>query len=130
PEGPRACSACSKVEQAQREGQVPQAPQYLENYLGLERDDTDARARYGLLLRDAAKTPQAKMRAFLALEQALQRGCEREDVRRAAAELCVDFRRFAEAREGLNALLQAHPDDADLMRWLGLCELRAREPEK
>src|SRR5437764_1426051 len=120
-------STFEQAEQAQREGQVPQALEYLENYLGLERDDTDARARYGLLLRGEAKTPPAKLRAFLALEQALQRGCEREDVRRAAAELCVDFRRFTEAREGLTALLQAHPDDADLMRWLGLCELRARQ---
>src|SRR5205823_5813445 len=70
-------SMFEQAEQAQREGQIPQALEYLENYLGLDLDDTDARARYGLLLRDAAKTPQGKLRAFLVLEQTLQRGCER-----------------------------------------------------
>jgi tetratricopeptide (TPR) repeat protein len=114
--------------QAEREGEPAQAVEHLERYLGLAPDDKDARARYGLLLFNQARNRAARLRAFLVLEDVLRRDPRRADVRRPAAELSVQFGRFSEARESLEALLRESPTDADLARLRGLCELGAQDP--
>jgi tetratricopeptide (TPR) repeat protein len=115
---------------AEQEGRPAEAADALEQYVSLTPDDTDALARYGTLLRQAARTPQDLVRAFLVLEQALRRDAGRADVRRQVAELGVRFGRFQQAREDLDLLLKDNPDDVALLQLRGLCELGDRKPDE
>src|SRR5205085_428120 len=63
-----------------------------------------------------------RFQALAVLERALQIDDTRQDVRRKAAKLALDFNQYAEAREYLSALQQATPDDAELEHLRGLCE--------
>jgi tetratricopeptide (TPR) repeat protein len=83
-------------------------------------------ARYGLLEKALARTPQDRLRAFFVLEKALGMGIDRRDVRRALVDLAMDLSdrdpgRISDARENLEALLEASPGDADLEQRLGRC---------
>src|SRR5947209_3228521 len=80
--------------QAEREGDPALTADYLQQYLGLEPNDVDARARLGLLLFGRAKSRPEQLRAFLVLDDVLRRDPQRQDVRRAATELAVRFGRF------------------------------------
>jgi tetratricopeptide (TPR) repeat protein len=120
-----AAAMIDQARQAEHEGEARQAAWYLQQYISLEPNDTDARARYGLLLHSSANTQQEHLRAYLTLEEVLRRDSGRADVRRAAVELAVRFGRFVEARGYLKTLMAESPADAELVLLLGRCELRA-----
>ncbi len=111
-----------EADRAEHEGQSEAALEHLENYLGLEPHDTDARAKYGLLLAKLAKTRHEVERAFLTLEDVVRRDGKRQDARHEAARLGLRLGRFAEAKAHLEKLLTATPDDLDLLHELGRAE--------
>jgi tetratricopeptide (TPR) repeat protein len=119
-----------QAEQARREGHADQEEEYLEQYLSLAPDQTDARARFGALLRQRAKTPAARLKAFLVLEQVLRRDARHTDSRRLAAQLACDLGRFRDAQAHLDVLLQDSPADAGLLQLRGRCEAKDFHFEK
>jgi tetratricopeptide (TPR) repeat protein len=112
-----------QASRAERDGQPTEAVQCLELYLGLIPGDIDAQARYALVLKNLAKNQQQKLRAFFVLEKVLRRDVDRDDVRRAAAELGLQFGRFDEVRGYVDTLRRRSPNDADLAMLHGQCEL-------
>src|SRR5206468_885215 len=104
---------------------------YLEQYIFLEPNDTDARGRFALLLyRDPKASPKQRIRAYVTLEDVLRRGADKPEIRRAAAELAVRFRRYKEAREHLDTLILQNPSDPDLLLLKGQCEFGAGSPDE
>jgi hypothetical protein len=72
---------------------------YLHRYLSYVPEDSDALARYGLLLDKSAESPRARSRALDVLQQAVRREPGRRDVRREVVRIALDLRRFGVARE-------------------------------
>jgi predicted Zn-dependent protease len=106
----------------EEQGDQRAAADLLSQYLGLKPLDTDARARYGLLLAKLAAGPRAKQSAWDVLEDVLRRDGSYTDVRRQAAALCLSLRRFRDAEAHLAILLEETPRDAELLFQRALCE--------
>jgi tetratricopeptide (TPR) repeat protein len=101
---------------AEEQGEPYEAIDYLVQYLALQRKDTDARARLGLLLDSSAATAgpaEAGYRraAYATLDQVLVDSPDRRDIRRRVAEMLVAMGRFADAREHVEILLNAKDKD-------------------
>ncbi len=111
-----------RAQQMEEEKDFGKSLDYLSRYLAFYPRDTEARARYALLLDQQAKTPQARLRAFLALDEVLRQAPDRDDVRRRAISAAMGIERFADAREHLEVLMQATPDDPELEELRGRCE--------
>ncbi len=107
---------------AERDGDWTAARAHLEHYLALAPRDTDAPARLALLQEKQAASNPERIAAFFALERVLRQQPEREDVRRRLATAAMTLRRHGDARDHLLLLVEAHPEDADLMDQLGQCE--------
>jgi cellulose synthase operon protein C len=107
---------------AEDEGHLEQAADFLGRYLTYEPGNTDALARYGLLLDKLAKSPRAQLRAYLVLDRVLQLEPQRADVRRRAAQVAIDLRCYTDAKDHLEVLAKAAPKDAELEELLGKCE--------
>lgn len=110
-------------DRAGEQGHLERAADYLKRYLGFMPGDTDALEKYGLMLADErlAISPRARLRAFLALQQVLLREPERHAVRRQLVQVAMNLRRYTDAREHLEVLLQLASDDAELEHLLGEC---------
>jgi tetratricopeptide (TPR) repeat protein len=113
----------------EQEGKLGEATGYLGQYLGMVPDDTDALARLGLLLDQLAKSPRARMRPFFLLEQVLRRDGQRQEIRRKVARIATEIGRFADAKTHLDLLLQANPQDAELMQLQARCAAGERRPD-
>lgn len=126
------------------------ALRYLAHYLTLRPDDAVARARYGVMHAQQAKSSKAKTQAFLTLERAFRddpdldqklrespelqedaRGEDKENAaiakdqmsaRRRAALLAMDLYQFQDAKVHLDILLKANPRDGELLVVLGRCD--------
>ncbi len=109
--------------QAERDGQPADAAKCLEQYLGFVPDDIDTQARYALALKQSAKTRGQELRAFFVLEKVLRKDNDRNDIRRAAAEVGLRFGRFSETKGYLETLQRFSPNDAELALMRGKCEL-------
>jgi tetratricopeptide (TPR) repeat protein len=124
-------AVAEQARQAEREGDQAAAARYLEQYIFLEPTDADARGRFALLLyRDPAASSKQLIRAYVTMEDVLRRDGDKPEVRRAAAELAVRYRRFKEAREHVDVLSKQSPGDPELLLLKGQCELRAGSPEE
>lgn len=109
--------------QMEEEGDLNQAADYLSRYLGLVPGDTEARARYGLLLSQEKMLtwPKARDRAFLVLQDVLRREPQRQDVRRRSARLALDLQRFNDALEDLERLRKPVPENGEIEQLLARC---------
>lgn len=119
-----------QANQAERDGQLDDAARYLVEYLGLTPNDAEAQCRYALMMKKLAKTPNQKLRAYYGLENVLRRYSDRDDVRRAAAELGLIFGRFEDAKRSLEPMYQSSPRDAELVFMLGRCEAGLSQSDK
>ncbi|HEX4607021.1 MAG TPA: hypothetical protein VH092_02335 [Urbifossiella sp.] len=114
-------------------GEPVAAAEHLERYLLLEPDDAGARARYGLLVHAAARTPKQRTRAYLVLSDALYRTPGRVDLLRVLAPLAAELGQAHEARGFLADLRRQGVEDADLFRQqarLDVLDQRPQEAEK
>jgi tetratricopeptide (TPR) repeat protein len=109
--GRNSSSLLVRAQQYREQGELSKAADSMGQYLGLNPKDFKSLAEYGLLLADdqLAKTPQSKYRAVMALERALVRDPERQDVRRRAAEVAMAIGYFSAARDHLDNLCKALP---------------------
>jgi tetratricopeptide (TPR) repeat protein len=113
--------------QAQRtlaKGQVAQAAAYLDRYLSLVPEDTEALAQFGQLLDQLADGPRGRFQAMQVLEQVLRRQPERLDLRRRVVILAIDQYRSREAISHLEKLLATAPaaERGELEHLLGWCQ--------
>jgi tetratricopeptide (TPR) repeat protein len=106
---------------AEHQGELAEAASYLEHYLTMAPDEPEALSRYGLLLERSAHSGGDHKRAFFALEKALRAQPERHDVRRALVPLAIRLGRHTDARDHLNILLAAFPEDSDLQELQARC---------
>ncbi|OAI45253.1 hypothetical protein AYO44_12965 [Planctomycetaceae bacterium SCGC AG-212-F19] len=113
-------------------GELDRAGEYLQRYLGSEPGDTAILERYALLLArpELATTRRARQRALDALEQALRRIPDRHDLRRTLVTFALSVQAHDTARQHLELLLPALPDDAELHQWQGQCEEAAGQADK
>lgn len=124
---------------AEKSGDVTSALQNLAEYLAFEPDDVDARARYGMLLEQVARTPDDHLAALAAMETTLRRDPERREVRRKAVDVAMEIKRFDDARAHLLILLGRKtpqpekgasaptPEDGELELLVGRCFEAARD---
>jgi Tfp pilus assembly protein PilF len=96
----------------------------LERYLGLVRDDHDARAEYAVLLDDFAETPQHILIVLDQFERVLQHEPNREDIRRRAVVRAMQVGRPNDALDHLKYLIEelGIKNDAELYDWEGQCK--------
>jgi cellulose synthase operon protein C len=110
------------ADQAKALGQSDKALDMLGRYLGFRPDDAEAAASHALLLGNLARNGEQRQRAFLRTEAALRRLPDRQDLRRQAATLARDMKRFADGKHHLQILMQACPGDGELEDLLAQCE--------
>jgi len=115
----------------EKEGKSWQALGFWAQYVGMVPDDTDALARHALLFEKTTRDkPAARARAFFKLENVLRRDPKREDIRRLAALVAMEFRRYPDAKEHLSKLRDANPKDASLVKWMAYCASGEEQYEK
>jgi tetratricopeptide (TPR) repeat protein len=129
-------NARTLLEQAARAegiGELQKAVSYYGRYLGFERDDNSARAKYGIALDELGKktgTPRNRIDAFLVMEQVLLHDPQRQDLRHRCIEIAMNkklLNRFDDARAHLVVLLKDSPQNAELEYKLGLCAVEKKE---
>ena len=86
------------ADQAKALQRPDRAAHFLSLYVGMVPNDTQARARYGLLLERLADSPGARYGVLAVFEQVLIRDPERQDLRRRAAKLAVELGRAGRRR--------------------------------
>ncbi len=104
----------------------------LRRYVGLRPDNNDVRAELGELMVNIAKNGGPEHHGFYAsaffiLEKVLHDSYTRSDVRRILVEVAIITRRYSDAKDHLDVLLEDKPNDAELLTWLGQCQAMADE---
>ncbi|MBM4073442.1 MAG: tetratricopeptide repeat protein [Planctomycetes bacterium] len=110
-----------QVDRAVEEGKPDLAATLLDWYLTFEPTDTEALAKHGLLLEKLARTPAARDRAILKLEDALRRDPGRTDVRYRLA-ICLLSQgkaRYPAAIKHLQALQPVWPEPGEIEHTIG-----------
>jgi tetratricopeptide (TPR) repeat protein len=108
--------------QAEREGQPEREQEYLKAYIALVPTNTDARAKYVLLLKKQAKTLGEHKRAYWAMANLLLSAPARQDVRREFVTLGMQLGQYSEAKEQLAMLREDDPGDGELVLLAARCE--------
>lgn len=113
----------NQAERAQSDGDLERSADYLNRYLGFAPNDTEALARYGLLLSDSkfAKSARDVFRAKLVLEKALLNDPNRHDLRRRVARMSLELGQFKSAKDDIESLTKVLPNDGELEDMLGRC---------
>jgi Flp pilus assembly protein TadD len=113
----------TRAERAAEAGDAATAEAMLRQYLAFRPTDAEALARLAILLADNARTPRRRMAAQQALEDAIRRSPDRDDLRRRDIDLAMrpDLRQYGDAIAHLDALLAAKPDDPELLRLKARC---------
>jgi tetratricopeptide (TPR) repeat protein len=122
-------SLLAQADQAEEEGRLTQAADYVWQYLGMTPSDNEALARYTLLTEKEATTQSAKVRVLGLCEEVLRRDETRTDVRRVAARLAADLGLVKEGRIHLDELSKDSPNDPALLLLRARLETWGREFE-
>ena len=112
----------ARADRAEADHDLDKAAAYLARYVASVPDDVDTRARYGLLLVQTATTPQAEWQTLSLLENLLRQAPDRHDVRRKLVDLAIHLDRFSDARDHLENLITAFPEEGALEQKLAHCE--------
>lgn len=116
--------------EAEADSDRVRAIECLSRYLVHAPEDTDALARCGILLAGVSPSPNLRCRAMVLLHEVLRREPGRHDIRRRLARMAVELRLFTDARDYLEVLQQAFPDDAEVELLLGRCDEAAGQYAK
>jgi tetratricopeptide (TPR) repeat protein len=116
-----------EADRFEKDGELNKTVKSLEQYVKLVPDDTEARARFGLLLERTAVKPSDKVRAYVVLTDVVRRDGDQAPtkVRRKVVELGTALYRFSEAEKDLKVLLEKDPKDVELLRLKARCEVGA-----
>lgn len=110
---------------AANQNRTREAIGFYRRYLGLQPDDSVARAELGKLL----TTIGSLETAFFQYERALRNDPTLDEDRQELVKVAMSLGRFADARTHLEQLLPEHPDNAEL-HWLGgHCDLEKNDVE-
>lgn len=114
----------AEADRAESRGDHARALALLDQCLDARPDDIDALARLGVILESLARTDKARLRVFMILDQVVRRDPRREDIRRRLVPIALDLGsrnpgRLNDAKEHLDVLLKAHPQDAELAEQMG-----------
>src|SRR5207248_1421194 len=110
---------------AESQKRLDRATRFVGLYVNLIPNDTEARARFGLLLEQVDQSPRTRAGAMRVFEQVLLREPNRGDIRRRLIAHAVDLGQYDDALQHLDILMKIQPDDAELEHWGGVC-LEAR----
>jgi tetratricopeptide (TPR) repeat protein len=117
-----AATLLRQADQAEAQGNLSRAGNFLSRYLTLQPDNHEVLARYGLMLDRQATSPADRVRTLSVLRQVFRLHPERADVGRRLAWLAAAEGRVAEAREVLDILTKYLPNDGELEELHGRCE--------
>jgi tetratricopeptide (TPR) repeat protein len=119
-------SLLEQARQAEAGGDLYNATELLNNYLGYVPGDIETLANYGLLLDKMSAPsvghsmdPRVRFRALLVLEKVLRIEADRPDLRRRLAKISVDLGRFTDAQDHVDKLLTSSGPDGELQRLKG-----------
>ncbi len=117
---------------AQKAGNPRRAYDLLSRYLALFPDNTEVRARMGMILARAARNGEQRYQAFFWLERVLRedRQHENDDVRRRDVRLAIDLGYYDKAIQHLNILKKAHENEGELYDLIGQCQVAQGEFDK
>lgn len=110
--------------------QIDQALRMFGHYLAYRPHDTDARARYGLLLEKHATNPPDRLRAALTLQEVLRDDPSRKDVRFRLVHCLVNLQRLPEAIGEAEKLLTDWDKPGEIEHVLGWCHEAQGKYEK
>ncbi len=114
-----------EAQRAQEDGDTDKAIDFYGRYIKQVPEDSDAAGEYALLVADWAETPgtprHATQIAYRELERALRLDSSRDDIRRRLITYTMARRRFADAVENINILLEKNPEDGELLARLAQC---------
>ncbi|PQO32837.1 tetratricopeptide repeat protein [Bremerella cremea] len=100
------------------EGRIGDALAHYRRYSLVSPTDVEALSEFGYLLKDVGSYDQA----YLILTRALALEPNQDDLRLVAAELAIRLRRFNDAVNLINSLIEKSPDDPVLQERLAICQ--------
>lgn len=123
------------ADEAEKKDDLMGAVRHVKRYLAFDPTNGDANARFALRLTDYVESTESTMdqynEAYNALESALRRFPERDDVRRRLAEFAPKFGRYEISIEQYEEMLKKPPADAEDIRLkLGECYERNDDNEQ
>src|SRR4051794_38998875 len=110
-----------QADAAVEKGKPDKAIFYLKQYLEFRPDDHDAAVRLGDLMLARAASPKDVQGALFVYERVLREAPQRADVARKLVGLCIQMRRFADALEHIQRLLETDKADGVLHAQAGEC---------
>jgi tetratricopeptide (TPR) repeat protein len=112
-----------RADHALQTGDLAGAVTYLSHYLTYQPTDTDALAKYGIVLDKHSPTGAARIQAMLTMEEVLRREPHRAEVRYRLVQCLIALGKdwLPQAIENLNVLLPVWPDRAEIEHTLGWC---------
>jgi tetratricopeptide (TPR) repeat protein len=113
-----------QAQQAEKEGHLAVAADYLSQYLQLAPNDTAGRKHYALIREKMAKGDRDRAGLYWLMEQTLLKDPQDKDIRRRCARMAVDFELWKPARLHLETLLDSTPHDAELLCLKARCEAK------
>lgn len=116
------------AEQAEKQGQLPDAVSFYDQYLAYHPDDAKVQSRFALLLVDLAERPEAtgalQFKALGSLKQALRLDPKNTEVRGRLARYLLRGGRVDDAVTELETLRQAEPANTEWEKLLAESRLR------
>jgi tetratricopeptide (TPR) repeat protein len=111
------------ADEATKAGNPPRAYDLLSRYLALFPNNTEVRARMGMIMARAARNGEQQYQAFFVLERVLRedRQHENDDVRRRVVHLAIDLKYYDKAIKHLEVLTAAHKNEGELFDLIGQC---------
>jgi tetratricopeptide (TPR) repeat protein len=121
-------SIVEQAQEAEKQQDYRKAARLYGQRLEIAPDDYEVMLQYADLLAKSDRSPKGKAGAYDLYLGFLNRYPGREDARRHRVDLALQNKDYAQARQDINILLQAHPQDGDLHYWMGLCTENGEDP--
>jgi tetratricopeptide (TPR) repeat protein/VanZ family protein len=106
---------------AQAKGNIKQAKNYFNRYVGMVPNDVNALADFGTLLDDTRPENDDAHRVFMVFENVLRSEPTRDDIRRRQIKIAMEIGRTNDALAHATTLTQANPKDGGLHFLVGQC---------
>jgi tetratricopeptide (TPR) repeat protein len=110
-----------RAEQAERDGQLSKAEDYLERYMIYRPGDIDGVVKYAGVLEKQAKTDKDRARLIPVFEKGIGLDSSRADLRRRLISLAIDLKGFSIAEPHVKILQATARDDPELAYLAGRC---------
>jgi tetratricopeptide (TPR) repeat protein len=119
-----------QADAAMEKGKPDKAAFYLRQYLEFRPDDHDAAVRLADLMLERAASPKDVQNALFVYERVLREAPQRADVARKLVALCIQVRRYADAQEHAQRLLETNAADPVLHAQVAQCLVAQNRPDE